>query len=208
MPQTQVKLYKKDLDQRALDNFLGTNIISIDCEMMGLNVARDRLCLVQISDRDRNVALVQIEKNQRSAVNLKKLLEQEGIIKLFHYARTDLAWLKYWLDIRVANVFCTKIASKLARTYTDKHGLKDLCKEVLGKELNKNQQGSDWGIEELSADQKQYAAYDVIHLFEIYDKLKSMLERENKMLLARSCVEFTHTLAELDSLGYVGVLEH
>ena len=133
MPQTQVKLYKKDLDQKALDNFLQASIISIDCEMMGLNVVRDRLCLVQISDRDRNVALVQIEKNQRSAENLKKLLEQDNIIKLFHYARTDLAWLKYWLGINVSNVFCTKIASKLARTYTDKHGLKDLCKEVLGK---------------------------------------------------------------------------
>jgi ribonuclease D len=208
MPQAQVKLYKKDIDQKALENFLRSDIISIDCEMMGLNVIRDRLCLVQISDRDRNVALVQIERNQRSAENLKKLFETDGIIKLFHYARTDLAWLKHWLGIHVSNVFCTKIASKIARTYTDKHGLKDLCKEILGKELNKNQQSSDWGVDELSSDQKQYAAYDVIHLVDIYEKLKTMLERDNKMLLARSCIEFTHTLAQLDSLGYVNVLEH
>lgn len=208
MPQAQVKLYKKDLDQKALDNFLKSSIISIDCEMMGLNVVRDRLCLVQISDQDRNVALVQIEKNQKSAENLKKLFESPEIIKLFHYARTDLAWLKHWLGIRVNNVFCTKIASKLARTYTDKHGLKDLCKEILGKELNKNQQSSDWGADELTADQKQYATYDVIHLFEIYEKLKAMLERENKMPLALSCIEFAHTMADLDSLGYIGVLEH
>lgn len=208
MAQQQLKLFQQDLDERTLNHYLGEKLIAIDCEMMGLNVVRDRLCLVQIGDKDKQVSLVQIAQGQTQSPNLKKLLESTQTLKIFHYARTDLAWLKYWLGIEVANVFCTKIASKLARTYTDKHGLKDICKEVLGKELNKNQQSSDWGNKELTSDQKQYAANDVLHLIEIYNKLNEMLAREGKLDLASKCIGFAHTMSELDTLGYQGVLDH
>lgn len=176
--------------------------------MMGLNVHRDRLCLVQLGDEDRNVTLVQIEQGQKEAPNLKKLLEAEQTTKLFHYARSDVAWLKEWLGIIVAPVFCTKIASKLARTYTDRHGLKDLCKEVIGKELNKNQQSSDWGSVTISDDQKQYAANDVLHLHALHKKLSAMLEREGKLDYAKKCHNFIAVMADLDSMGYSNVMEH
>lgn len=203
----QIKLIKKDLDTKQLDYYLAKDIIAIDCEMMGLNINRDRLCLVQIGDENKVITLVQIEQGQAQAPNLKKLFESDNI-KLFHYARTDLAWLKFYLGISVKNIFCTKVASKLARTYTEKHGLKDLCKEVIGKELNKNQQSSDWGSPSLTKDQIQYAASDVLHLHEAYEKLKDMLEREGKYSLAQKTFKFLPTIAEMDSLGYSNVLEH
>ncbi len=183
-------------------------MLAVDCEMMGLNIHRDRLCLVQLGDEDRNVTLVQIEQGQKEAPNLKKLLEAAQLTKLFHYARTDIAWLKEWLGIIVAPVFCTKIASKIARTYSDKHGLKDLCKEVIGKELNKNQQSSDWGASIINDNQKQYAANDVLHLHELHKKLSLMLEREGKIDYLKKCCDFVAVLADLDSMGYSGVLEH
>jgi ribonuclease D len=206
--QAKITILQEDLNEEYLDYFMAKGIIAIDCEMMGLNIKRDRLCMVQIGDRDKQVVLVQISQGQTQAKNLQKLLESNAILKIFHYARTDLSWLKAWLGINVANIFCTKIASKLARTYSDKHGLKDICKELTGKELNKNQQGSDWGNSQINKDQMQYAANDVLHLIMIYEQLTMMLKREQRMELALKCINFVDVLAELDILGYQGVLEH
>jgi len=204
----QIKLVKQDLSDAQLEFYSNQELLAVDCEMMGLNLTRDRLCLVQISDEKRNVVLVQIEKGQAAAPNLKKLLEADHVRKIFHFARTDIVWLEYWLKIKVDNVFCTKISSKIARTYTDKHALKDLCKEIIGKELNKNQQSSDWGNDTLDTDQQTYAAYDVVYLIPIYRKIMEMLERENKLELAMACLNFLPVLAKLDTCGYQGVLEH
>ncbi len=205
----KIKLIVGDLTTEQLQYYSGREIIAVDCEMMGLNIHRDRLCLVQISDEDKVATLVQIEKGQSSAPNLKKLFEDAGQpIKLFHYARTDIAWLKAWLNIEVQNFFCTKVASKLARTYSDKHGLKELYKELNGKEMNKNQQSSDWGQSDITKEQIQYAADDVLHLIPIYRKLRAMLEREAKWELAQRAVATIPLFAELDSRGYSLVLEH
>lgn len=206
--QPKIKLVVSDLTTEQLEYYSSRDIIAVDCEMMGLNIHRDRLCLVQIGDADKVITLVQIELGQKTAPNLAKLFSASTTVKLFHFARTDVAWLKFWLGIEVNNIFCTKIASKLARTYTDKHGLKDLCKEVTGKELNKNQQSSDWGSFDINKDQIQYAANDVINLIEVYLKLKIMLEREGRMELAIQCSGFVPVLAEMDSLGYQSILEH
>lgn len=208
MATTEIKLVKNDLSDEQLKHYLSVDMIAIDGEMMGLNIVRDRLCLVQIGDANNQVTLVQIELNQKSAPNLKKLMESQSPLKIFHYARTDVAWMKYWLDINVTNYFCTKVASKLARTYTDKHGLKDICKEVTGKELNKNQQSSDWGCPDLNGDQRKYAATDVIHLIEIHKKLTEMLEREGKTQLAERCMKHLGIYVDLDIQGYQGVFEH
>lgn len=205
--QAKISISKQDLSDNALAYYLSQEIISIDCEMMGLNIRRDRLCMVQIGDANKQAVLVQIELGQKQAPNLKKLLESSNL-KLFHYARTDLAWLKEWLGIDVNNFFCTKVASKLARTYSDKHGLKELCKEVTGKEMNKNQQASDWGQDEVSKEQMQYAADDVFHLVTIYTKLKEMLVREGKWDLALECCKQIPLYSRLDTLGYHGVFEH
>ena len=208
MDDKKLKLLERDLSDSDLEFYLNQELIAVDCEMMGLNVYRDRLCLVQISDDDRNVRLVRIEQGQEEAKNLKALFESEKVLKLFHYARTDVAWLKFWLNIKVKNYFCTKIASKLARTYTDKHGLKDLCKEVLGKDISKTQQSSDWGSSYLNKDQLSYAANDVYFLPEIYRTLRNMLVRENRLDLAERAIQCIDTMTELDNLGYVSVLEH
>lgn len=207
MSATQTKVLQEDLDAKQLEHYLSKDAIAVDCEMMGLNINRDRLCLVQIGDDSKIVTLVQINKGQSKAPRLKKLLESANT-KIFHYARTDLAWLKFYLGIEVTNIFCTKVASKLARTYTDKHGLKDLCKEVIGKELNKQQQASDWGADVINKDQIKYAAADVLHLHDARDKLTKMLEREGRYHLAQAAFEFLPVLAEMDSLGYSNVLEH
>lgn len=203
-----IKISKIDLDDKQLEYYLGRDLIAIDCEMMGLNINRDRLCMVQIADANKQATLVQIALGQKEAPNLKKLLEANSPMKIFHYARTDIAWLKAWLGIEVNSFFCTKVASKLARTYTDKHGLKELYKEVNGKEMNKAQQSSDWGQDEVSKEQIQYAADDVLHLIPIYEKLKAMLLREGKWELASRCIATVPLFAELDSHGYSLVLEH
>ncbi len=208
MSNAKIKVLKNDVSIDELDHYSKQEIIAIDCEMMGLNVQRDRLCLVQIGDAGKQITLVQIAQNQTEAPHLKKLLESSSVTKLFHYARTDVTWLKYWLNIDTKNVFCTKIASKLARTYTDKHGLKELCKEVIGKELNKNQQSSDWGADDLNKDQIEYAANDVIYLHTIYEYLRGILLRENKMELTLACCNFVPRMAEMDIYGYNQVLEH
>ena len=208
MAQTNITVFEKDLDQESLEYYLSKNIIAVDCEMMGLNITRDRLCLVQIGDEKQKIALVKIKQDQTEAPNLKKLLESQNIITLFHFARTDLAFLKYYLSIEVNNVFCTKVASKLARTYTDKHSLKELTREIIGKDLKKDQQSSDWGNDKLNPEQIKYAANDVLHLIEIYRKLETMLKREGKFELAKQCSNFINTFAELDTLGYRELFEH
>jgi len=192
-----VELFQGDLPQ---GRFRGDSI-AIDTETLGLNPHRDRLCLVQLSDGDGTAALVQV-KADHDAPELKRLLADEGILKIFHFGRFDIAVLKHFLGIMPKPVYCTKIASKLARTYTDKHGLKDLCREILGLELSKQQQSSDWGAAELTPEQLNYAASDVLYLHALKDHLDAMLKREGRDHLARACFEFLPTRAELDLEGW------
>jgi|GEM_PF-351348 len=182
--------------------------LSVDCEMMGLKPSRDRLCLVQMCDEHRNITLVQIEPGQDEAPNLKKLLEDPNIIKIFHFARADLIFLRYQLGILVNPVFCTKVASKLARTYTERHGLREVSRELLGVDLNKNQQSSDWGKSNLSQEQIDYAIGDVLYLNELREKLSAILKREERLGLAQKCFDALELLVELDILNYDFLFEH
>jgi ribonuclease D len=193
-----VKLYRGDL---PADFNPGTSI-AIDTETLGLKPGRDKLCLVQISTGDGNAVLVQIDRDTFLAPNLKALLANPAVTKIFHFARFDVAVLKHYLGVDTAPLYCTKIASKLVRTYTDRHGLKDLIKELLGIELNKTQQSSDWGSHVLSEAQKQYAALDVIYLHEVKARLDQMLEREGRAAIAKACFDFVHTRAALDLGGW------
>lgn len=194
-----IKLYKNDL---PADLNLG-DVVAVDTEAMGLNNHRDRLCVVQLSSGDGKAHLVQFERdNDYAAPNLKKLLSDPNILKIFHFARFDVAIIQQYMGIDCAPVYCTKIASKLVRTFTDRHGLKELCKEFLSIDLSKQQQSSDWGTEELSSDQKKYAASDVLYLHELKEKLDKMLEREGRMDLAQSCFNFLPTRARLDLNGW------
>jgi ribonuclease D len=193
-----VKLYRGDLPA-TLD--LGREV-AIDTETMGLSPHRDKLCLVQLSSGDGDAHLVHIDRETFEAPRLKALLTDPGILKIFHFARFDVAALKVWLGVDVAPIYCTKIASKLARTYTDRHGLKDLVREMLGIELSKQQQSSDWGLPVLSDAQKQYAALDVIYLHEIRSRLDAMLRRENRLELAKACFNFVPVRAALDLCGW------
>ena len=193
-----IKVYKGDLPVQLE---LGP-VVAVDTEAMGLNPRRDKLCLVQLSIGDGNAHLVQVDRTTFDAPRLKQLLEDENITKIFHYARFDVAMLKQYLGARVRPLYCTKIASKLARTYTDKHGLKDIVKEMLGIDLSKQQQSSDWGSPILSDAQKQYAALDVIYLHEVKARFDQILQREGRMELARACFEFVPVRAELDLAGW------
>ncbi|MDA0902170.1 MAG: ribonuclease H-like domain-containing protein, partial [Proteobacteria bacterium] len=185
-------LYKNDLPD---DLDLG-NSIAIDTEAMGLRKNRDRLCVVQISKGDGNAHLVQIEKGSfDKSKNLKKLLSDDNVLKIFHFARFDLALLNVSFDIEIRNVYCTKIASKLVRTYTDHHGLKSLAHELIGVEMSKKQQSSDWGVDEISNEQIKYAASDVLYLHQIKEKLDEMLVREERQNLAQECFNFLGTRA-------------
>jgi len=192
-----VELFKGDLPSGRFK----AKAIAIDTETLGLNPHRDRLCLVQLSDGDGSAALVQLN-HPYDAPELKRLLADESILKIFHYGRFDVAVLKHFLGVMAGPVYCTKIASKLARTYTDKHGLKDICRELLGVELSKQQQSSDWGAGELTPDQLNYAASDVLYLHALRDRLDAMLKREGRDHLARACFEFLPTRAELDLEGW------
>ena len=194
----QTHLYKNDLDNGIV--FKGN--VAIDTEAMGLDPARDRLCLIQIFDGETDCHIVQFENSSTNSPNLTKLLNDENIQKIFHYARFDMAALKHALKIDVKNVYCTKIASKIARTYTNNHGLKDLCKELLGVEISKKQQSSDWGNSNLSKEQIAYAANDVIYLHQIKNKLDEMLVREDRQLLVDACLSFLPTRVELDLRGW------
>jgi len=180
-----------------------TNSVAIDTETMGLNILRDRLCLVQLSAGNGDAHLVQLEAGKYDAPNLKKLLTNDSVLKIFHYGRFDIASLKHYLKIEIKNVYCTKIASKLTRTYTDAHGLKSLCEEMLGVELSKKQQTSDWGIEKLSDKQLEYAASDVLYLHRLKEKFDEMLTRENRMEMFQACVAFLPYRASLDLIGYI-----
>jgi ribonuclease D len=180
--------------------------VAIDTETMGLNPARDRLCLVQLSAGDGVCHLVQIPLLRpgqlHHAPNLKAMMENPGILKLFHFARFDLAALRSYLGINCQPVYCTKIASKLVRTFTDRHGLKDLCKELLGVELSKQQQSSDWGAPELNAEQQKYAASDVLYLHQLKARLDILLAREGRVEIADACFRFLPTRAILDLAGW------
>ena len=178
--------------------------IAVDTETMGLNPARDRLCVLQISEGDGNSHLVQFGPDEFTAPNLLSLLTDPGITKIFHFARFDIAAIRQHLNVLCAPVYCTKIASRLARTYTDRHGLKDLCRELLKVDLNKQQQSSDWGAETLSKEQLQYAAADVLYLHDLKQVLDAMLEREGRMHFAKACFAFLPVRAELDLAGWPG----
>jgi ribonuclease D len=175
---------------------------AVDTEAMGLKPQRDRLCVVQLSPGDGSVDVVRIAQGQTSAPNLQALFTNPSVLKIFHYARFDVALLKQGLGIDVAPVWCTKIASRLVRTYTDRHGLKDLTREVLGIEMSKQQQSSDWGAPTLSEAQVEYAASDVLHLHALKDALEARLVREGRLELAAACFRFLPVRAELDLLGW------
>ncbi len=195
-----VDLHKGDLPPGRFN----AKAIAIDTETLGLNPHRDRLCLVQLSQGDGTAALVQVSSSHE-APELKRLLTDESILKIFHFGRFDIAVLKHFLGVMPGPVYCTKIASKLARTYTDKHGLKDLCRELLGVDLSKQQQSSDWGAAELTQEQLNYAASDVLYLHALRDRLDAMLKREGREHLARACFEFLPTRAELDLEGWAEI---
>ena len=178
--------------------------VAVDTETMGLDLKRDRLCVVQLSPGDGSADVVQIPAENASAPNLKKLLSDTAIVKIFHFARFDLAMLYNALGVMPSPVFCTRTASRLARTYTDKHGLKDLVRELLGVDLSKQQQSSDWGADTLSDAQLAYAASDVLHLHALKDKLETMLAREGRGELAQACFRFLPDRARLDLAGWAG----
>lgn len=194
-----ITLHKGDLPK---DLDLGS-VVAVDTEAMGLDAHRDQLCVVQLSSGDGTAHVVQLDrKGGFDCPNLKALLADPKILKLFHFARFDVAMMKKWLEIECAPVFCTKIASKLARTYTDRHGLKDVSKELAGVDMSKAQQSSDWGADELTDAQLQYAASDVLHLHKIRDRLEEMLIREGRLELAQACFEFLPVRAALDLEGW------
>ncbi|KKB11515.1 3'-5' exonuclease [Devosia geojensis] len=176
--------------------------VAIDTETMGLNPSRDRLCVVQLSPGDGSADVVQIPADVASAPNLERLLADPAVTKIFHYARFDVAVLKHRFGVVTGPVYCTKIASKLVRTYTDRHGLKDIVRELLNIDLSKQQQSSDWGGEKLSDAQLEYAASDVLYLHDLKRHLDRMLVREGRMDLARQCFDFLKTRCELDLLGW------
>ncbi len=192
-----IKLHKEDLP----DQMQFSDKIAIDCEFMGLNVERDRLCLVQISSGDNDAHIIQLNKDNYNAPNLKKLLTNEKINKIFHYARADLLFIKKYLSINVNNISCTKIMSKIARSYSDKHGLKDLIKEFINIDISKQLQTSDFGGN-LSEKQLQYCANDVVYLHKIYEGLYKILVRENRFNLYNKTIKFLPTRVDLDFASF------
>jgi ribonuclease D len=207
LPDFQVS--DRDLSDAALGQYLESSAIAVDTETMGLLPQRDRLCLVQLCNLEGKVTAIRIAKGQAEAPNLKKLLSAPNVVKVFHFARFDLATLRAYLGIQVQPVFCTKIASKLARTYTNRHGLKDVVQELEQVELNKSAQSSDWGnAANLSEAQLSYAANDVRYLLSIQQKLIEMLKREERWELAQECFEFLPTIVSLDLLQFKDLFEH
>jgi ribonuclease D len=193
-----IHLYQNDLPD---DLDLGP-AVAIDCETMGLNPHRDRLCVVQLSSGDGNAHLVQIAKGQAEAPNLARLLKDPNVLKLFHFGRFDIAVMYHAFGALAAPIYCTKIASKLVRTYTDRHGLKYLLQELLEVDISKQQQSSDWGAAKLTEAQKAYAASDVLYLHRLKAALDEMLEREGRMATAQACFDFLPTRAQLDLAGW------
>jgi len=176
--------------------------VAIDTEAMGLNPHRDRLCVVQLSSGDGSAHLVQLDAGDYAAPNLRRLLADPAVTKLFHFARFDLAMMYRYLETMATPVYCTKVASRLARTFTDRHGLRDLCKDLLGVDLKKEQQSSDWGAPALSDEQQRYAASDVLYLHALRARLDTMLMREGRMALAQRCFEFLPHRVMLDLEGW------
>ena len=203
MPNGAIHLHRHDLPD-GID--LGP-VVAVDTETMGLNPHRDRLCLVQMSSGDGNAHLVQLIPvslggHGYDAPNLARLMADPGATKLMHFARFDVAVLQHALGVTVAPVKCTKIAAKLVRTFTDRHGLKDLCRELVGVELSKQQQTSDWGAPELTSEQMAYAASDVFYLHALWARLEALLVREGRLALAEACFDFLPARCRLDLLGY------
>ena len=187
------------------DVFADATAVAVDSETMGLALGRDPLCVVQLSDGQGDAHLVQLDRSTYDAPNLTRVLTDPKILKIFHFGRFDIAMFHLHLGVMTAPVYCTKIASKLARTYTDRHGLKDVCRELLGVDISKTQQSSDWGAAKLSDDQVAYAASDVLHLHALRAKLDAMLVREGRDGLARACFDFLPHRAQLDVRGWEGV---
>ncbi|MBD2361920.1 ribonuclease D [Anabaena minutissima FACHB-250] len=199
----------RDLSDAAVSQYLQSEVLAVDTETMGLLPQRDRLCLIQLCNPQGQVTAIRIAKGQTAAPNLKKLLEATNVLKLFHFARFDVATLRYYLDIYVQPIFCTKIASKLARTYTNRHGLKDVVQELEGVELDKSSQSSDWGnASNLSEAQLNYAANDVRYLIGVQQKLTAMLKREERWELAQQCFQVLPTIVSLDLLQFKDLFEH
>ena len=203
MPNATIHLHRHDLP----DGLSLGPVVAVDTETMGLNPHRDRLCLVQMSSGDGHAHLVQLIPKTLGGrgfdcPNLRAMMADPAVVKLMHFARFDVAVLQHYLDITVAPVRCTKIAARLVRNFTDRHGLKDLCKELLGVELSKQQQTSDWGAVELSSEQLAYAASDVLHLHALWARLEALLIREDRLALAEACFAFLPTRGRLDLLGY------
>jgi ribonuclease D len=195
-----IRYHKGDLPD--LNAYEMASAVAVDSETLGLNPHRDRLCVVQLSPGDGSADVVQIARGQTDAPNLATLMTDTSKPKIFHFARFDVAVLRHYLNIKVEPVWCTKIASKLVRTYTDRHGLKDITRELLGVELSKQQQSSDWAAETLSDAQLAYAASDVLHLHALMEKLDFMLNREERTHIAKACFEFLPVRAELDLKGW------
>lgn len=193
-----IRYHKNDLPD--LDHYTGD--VAIDSETLGLKPIRDRLCVVQLSPGDGTADVVQIEKGQKKAPNLQKLLRDKSKTKIFHFGRFDIAVLLHTFGVETNPVYCTKIASRLTRTYTDRHGLKDLSKELLGVEMSKQQQSSDWAAEELSPAQLEYAASDVLHLHALKNILDERLAREGRTEIAKQCFKFLPTRARLDLMAW------
>ncbi len=191
-------LYQRDLP----DGLSLGPVVAIDCETMGLNPHRDRLCVIQMSGGDGHAHIVQVEKDQTSAPNLCAMLADRNVLKLFHFGRFDIAAMQNSFGTLAKPVYCTKIASRLVRTFTDRHGLKALTQELLGLDISKHQQMSDWGARTLTDAQLDYAASDVLHLHALRDRLNDMLEREGRMDLAQTCFDFLPTRAMLDLEGW------
>ncbi|MBA5777020.1 ribonuclease D [Stappia sp. F7233] len=195
-----IRVHRNDLPD--LDHYANVEAVAVDTETLGLNPHRDRLCVVQLSPGDGTADVVQIARGQKEAPNLARLLGDPARTKIFHFARFDVAVLQHGLGIATTPIFCTKIASRLVRTYTDRHGLKDLVKELSGIDLSKQQQSSDWAAETLSDAQLTYAASDVLYLHDLREKLAALLEREERADIAKACFEFLPVRARLDLGGF------
>jgi ribonuclease D len=202
-------IFQNDLSEEMVQTYLQSPLLAVDTETMGLIPRRDRLCLVQMCNEAGQITMVKLDRGVKSAPNLQQLMEATSVTKIFHYARFDIGVLKYHLGIETKPFFCTKIASKLARTYSPKHGLKELVRELEKIDLDKTEQSSDWGNPaDLSEQQLSYAANDVRYLISLYHKLVTMLKREERYELAITCCNFLPTLVELDLLGYEDIFTH
>jgi ribonuclease D len=213
-PLVEPTIVRGDITEAQLATYLESREVGVDTETMGLNTLRDRLCLVQLCDRERHATIVQIPRETLSAPmgarapRLKKLMEDRNTLKIFHFARFDVAALRHYLGIEVDPLYCTRTASKLVRTYTDRHGLKDIALELLDVQLDKAARHTDWSADELAAEQVQYAISDVTLLHQLMDRLEKMIEREGRRDLAQACFRVIPTLSRLDLMGYEDIFIH